>query len=681
MSRLLPIAFLLFLVAACTSREQAALNFSLSSAGPNGIQLQKVLDHYSGPADSLKLKAAKFLIVNMPYHYGFYGGEINKYDEVFSMIDSLAYYQGSITNADRSRLGEQVLQRYGAPQPARAIKVPDTKRVSADYLITNIDLAFTVWQTAPWSKKTSFADFCDYILPYRIRNEQIQHWRPWFYHQYMQMARRYPHADSPRFVFNAMNWDLSTETNFTVYFNKYFPFPQSISDVMKGKIGGCETTSFFSTTAMRAAGLPVALDFIPHWGNTNNRHYMPRLVSHVNPLPLLTNQNKAQNTWYLVDFSSEVDESRHLFKPEDMPPGLYVQYVRTIPKVYRYTYSLSPELLAINRSVPPDQVSPEFRSCDLKDVTEEYIRSSDITIKIGTGLSRYQLAYLCVFDITGWKPVALSRIRQDSAVFKKMGQNVIYLPAIYSHNVFRPTGPAFYIDSLNVRHQLAPRLNKTQELRVLRKTALYSYTAYHTEILKGGRFEGSDSADFKKADTLYTIDKYPFYMNEVSLSKQRRYRYLRYVAPHTDIREADNVAEVQFYGSGDPKPLKGAAIGSQGTAGHEITKAFDGDMNTYYENAAQKDGWIGLDLGADSQVRLSRIRYCPRNDTNCILPEDKYELFYWDGEWISLGVQKAEDYKLIYKNAPVNTLFWLKDLTGGNEERLFTYEDGSQVWW
>jgi hypothetical protein len=40
-------------------------------AGRNQRQLQRVLNHYSrDPADSLKLRAAKFLIDNMAYHYG-----------------------------------------------------------------------------------------------------------------------------------------------------------------------------------------------------------------------------------------------------------------------------------------------------------------------------------------------------------------------------------------------------------------------------------------------------------------------------------------------------------------------------------------------------------------------------------------------------------------------------------
>src|SRR5690554_1958283 len=42
---------------------------ALEQAGDNRAELQKVIDHYSkAPADSLKLKAAYFLIKHMPGH-------------------------------------------------------------------------------------------------------------------------------------------------------------------------------------------------------------------------------------------------------------------------------------------------------------------------------------------------------------------------------------------------------------------------------------------------------------------------------------------------------------------------------------------------------------------------------------------------------------------------------------
>jgi len=673
--------FLLLQASSCSDRGKASLSSALRSAGSNRQELQKVLDRYSRPADSLKLRAAKFLITNMPYHHGYYGNEIKKYGKIFSIIDSLLYRKEVVTVQDRMLIGDSLLNVYGPPQGQLAEKIPDMKIMTGNYLITNIDFAFKAWKTAPWSKKVSFEDFCEYILPYRVRDEQIQQWRPAFYYQYTAMARNYKHADTPRIIFNSMNWDLGYETNFTVYFSKYFPFPQSLSDVIKGKVGGCETTTFFSATAMRAAGLPVAMDFIPHWGNTNNRHYMTRLVDHSGNRVLLTNQNMAGKTWHLVDFSTEFDEHRHVFTPNDMPEGLYVQYVRTIPKVYRYTFSQSPELTEVKETASPGELSPELSSMPFKDVTREYILCSSYTLRMSPELKKFKLAYLCVFDILGLKPVAVSRIERDTAAFHDIGRNIVYQPAVFGDSEFKPAGDPFYIDSTDRVVILKKEGNKKQDLRILRKTALYSYTAYHAEILKGGRFEGCDQPGFQHPVLLDSIGKYPFYMNEITIRYPKHYRYLRYIAPVTNIQEPDNIAELQFYETGSTVRLKGQLIGSEGSPGHEIAMAFDNDINTYYENKAYKNGWIGIDLGKNSHARVSRIRFCPRNDTNCILPENQYELFYWDGQWMSLGIQRANGYSLTYKDAPTGVLFWLRCRSGGNEERCFTYEGGRQKWW
>ncbi len=96
------------------------------------------------------------------------------------------------------------------------------------------------------------------------------------------------------------------------------------------------------------------------------------------------------------------------------------------------------------------------------------------------------------------------------------------------------------------------------------------------------------------------------------------------------------------------------------------------------------------------------------DDTNTILPKNKYELYCWEGEqWKTLGVKELSqtdldaeikkmglDFKktvffdntddkkfLFYGNVPVGSLFLLRNLTQGKEERIFTVEDGKQIWW
>ena len=677
---LLVISWLCLLASCIDNRDQVALERALHAAGSNRTELEKVLAHYSGPGDSLQRRAAIFLIGNMPSHEAEYGDEIDKYRKVFDIIDTMSYRQDLVTVADRIRAGDSLLRTYGPPDPGRVQTIADLRKVTAAYLITDIDYAFRAWRTASWSKEVTFADFCEYILPYRIRDEQLQYWRPAAYFQYARMAQNY-HSDTLRRIFYAMRWDLGFENNFTVYFNRYFPFRQSFSDILKGKVGGCETTSLFAAAAMRSAGLPVALDFIPHWGNATSIHYMVSLVDHMAPPALISNENKPVNTWYLVDFSSETDARRHTFSKDDLPEGLEVQYVRTIPKVYRYTFSTDSRLSQIRRNISPADLAPAFRSGNFRDVTPEYISCSDYSMPVSPSLQQLKVAYLCVFDITGWRPVAIAEIVHGQALFKNIGHNVLYLPAGYRDGGIIPAGDPFFIDSSAKIHSEKIDKRKIISQHLIRKTALYSYTAYHTEALKGGRFEGANDSTFQHPVLLDSIRHYPFYMNELTIRKPGRFRYLRYVAPQTAIPESDNIAEVQFYTAGSPAPLQGRTIGSEGSPDHGIEKAFDNDLNSYYENKAGKNGWIGLDLGLKNRARISLIRFCPRNDTNCIIPGNDYELFYWDGQWISLGVRKAGSYALDYTNVPAGTIYWLRCRSGGDEERIFTYEGGMQHWW
>ena len=68
-------------------------------------------------------------------------------------------------------------------------------------------------------------------------------------------------------------------------------------------------------------------------------------------------------------------------------------------------------------------------------------------------------------------------------------------------------------------------------------------------------------------------------------------------------------------------------------------------------------------------------------DSNNIRVGDMYELRYWQEGWQSLGRMSAESDTLVYRDVPAGALLWLYNHSGGREERIFTYENGKQVWW
>ncbi len=58
-----------------------------------------------------------------------------------------------------------------------------------------------------------------------------------------------------------------------------------------------------------------------------------------------------------------------------------------------------------------------------------------------------------------------------------------------------------------------------------------------------------------------------------------------------------------------------------------------------------------------------------------------YELFYWADGWQSIGKAVATDQPLVFENVPAGCLYWLVAEESDREERIFTIENGEQVWW
>ncbi|MDR1338747.1 MAG: hypothetical protein LBK58_01610 [Prevotellaceae bacterium] len=111
------------------------INAVLFMAGDNRPELEKVLKHYSkNPSDSLKLLAARFLIVNMPDRKSEY------YD---APLENVATVLLRWTSSSDKKL---VMDTYGLGELTVR---EDVKYITGDYLIENIELAFKVWKEQP----------------------------------------------------------------------------------------------------------------------------------------------------------------------------------------------------------------------------------------------------------------------------------------------------------------------------------------------------------------------------------------------------------------------------------------------------------------------------------------------------------------------------------------------------
>ena len=65
----------------------------------------------------------------------------------------------------------------------------DIKTVKADYLISAINDACELWHKVNWRNDYSVEIFYDYVLPYRILNENLSSWRKIIAEEFPEIGR------------------------------------------------------------------------------------------------------------------------------------------------------------------------------------------------------------------------------------------------------------------------------------------------------------------------------------------------------------------------------------------------------------------------------------------------------------------------------------------------------------
>ena len=425
----------------------------------------------------------------------------------------------------------------------------------------------------------------------------------------------------------------------------------TLSSICKYRTGKCQDEASYTIALSRYLGIPTALDFVPHWGNRPNDHVWSVVI-----LP------NGKSTPFYMGFA----------------PGDTAQYAHSYikPKIFRSKFELNREIvddLSGEKSVPKF-----FRIPTFIDVTDEYYKTTDVKRDIPEKYRDHHVAYICVSDREHWVPVHYGKISWGKATFKSMGRNILYTVGIWENNHIVPIGNPFIINADGSIRDIVCDKAKKQTLNLYRKYPFFAKFDAFNNRMGLGRFQGSNVNDFSKENTFFTHEGATegcWLEKKLEPSKQT-YKYLRYIGWNGSYC---NVNEIEFYNSKGEK-LTGKIIGTQGTDKHTKETVFDGDVLTGFNGISPDGHWVGLELPKPSDV--AKIRYMPRNDGNCVAVGDKYQLLMYDnGKWKTLAWKRATDNSLVFDNMPSNGLYLLKDRTRGKEERVFTYEDGKQVWW
>ncbi len=662
--------------------QEALLKGTFLQAGKNSTELLAVLKHFQD--DPQKFEAAKFLIANMFDKISLDSASVLESQPFYDLLAGYIRQNGKYEDTEiYYYLCDSLKNQY----PDSTVRVAgqyrlDNTFLSARFLIDHIDRAFEAWHNAPWKDRVDFDDFCNYILPYKSGNDYWGDSRRYFRTKYEDTVSRFANES---YISAGKCIDDTIKNNFQQdgrFFDK-FPFmrPTTLRNYASAQLGTCIEANTTVISAMRSFGIPAVLNFIPYWGNSNAGHHWTEIIGEPSKgrydneqLPSPKNREDIVNDMFWFKFDCETLEG--------IPENVQIRTCRTVPKVFRCNYAIRLDGLA---SIAPTGDIPHlFKNRGLEDITDRFVDCADVDVPLDEESLPDEFAYLCCYDPDNisWTPVAWGKVRNKKARFEKMGKNIVYLPAYYRGGRIIPSGPPFLltrngkIEFLNGCDRIHP------EVTVYSKVPFRNHCLYYAYVLLGTRFLAADRQDLSDTVLLHSIDKIPYYGQNVTVEKAPPSRYgIFYFGAEN---EYGFIAELEFWGldeNGNEVALKGKPFGNPGRYGNTAQELMDANRESFFYGKMDDVGYVGLDFG--KPYRITRIKYHPRSDDNNIVPGELYELYYWTTNgWESLGRQIGrEDKTLRYSNVPQNTLLRVHNHTRGKENRIFLYDNDKQIFY
>ncbi|MBN2167104.1 MAG: hypothetical protein JW717_12565 [Marinilabiliaceae bacterium] len=530
----------------------------------------------------------------------------------------------------------------------------DSLLITDSYLARNAELSIKAWQESEWYNSVDFEVFCNYVLPYKLTEEVPDHWRDSLYQYHQKLIVRNPvlkNLDSLyQYHLTKTYYSLTSREKL----NGIYKSASNYSWLTISGEGECRERCRYTMYHLRAAGAPATYDYIPHWGNSSSaihayvglahkeKQFDKLLKNNNDPHNLVNDLNAAMTAYKLQEFINE-----------EVPQGMYLQCEKTIPKIYRQTWANQDKMIGVLNGSPKNEVDFNLIKPNMIDVTAQYLNCGEFSLRKKL-FDSHSLAYLAIFDINGWIPVAFSEFNiLGTAKFENIGKNVVYLPAAKKDEEIIPLGNPFCITSNGEKNEYYSKFDSLINMNLIRKYPLFAYSARHTFPFKGCILQGSDEESFSEFVNLDTIKASPFFELKMDLSGKQRFLYYRL---WTEGTHKLYVNKFLFYRIDENNCRK------------EIKRELIRKGNLLYARI-------------DTVCTIDHLIVWPRNDENYIITGDKYELYYWDGQWVSAGEKEAIGFNLNYNDIPSGTIYWLKCLSGGEEERIFTYENGKQVWW
>ena len=144
----------------------------------------------------------------------------------------------------------------------------DLKTLSAEFLISNCELAYQARRNTIWGQKISDEVFYSYVLPYANLNERVEDWRLDFYNKFYPMVKDLKSAYEAVVV---LNHKIYEELG-VIYSTSRPKADQSPYESIDAGMASCTGLSILLIDVCRSVGIPARFVGTPSWYNNSGNH-------------------------------------------------------------------------------------------------------------------------------------------------------------------------------------------------------------------------------------------------------------------------------------------------------------------------------------------------------------------------------------------------------------------------
>lgn len=196
----------------------------------------------------------------------------------------------------------------------------DLTTLKAEYLITNINLAYKAKKEFTWAQTLPDSIFFNDVLPYALMNERRDDWRQDFYNRFAPIVKDCKTVEEAIKILN----DTIIDVVAVKYSTEREKPDQSPYESIDQGLASCSGLSVLLTDAFRAVGIPSRLAGVPKWTLKDGNHNWNEVW--VNGRWYFTEYYPSglDRSWFLADAGvANVDEPKNWIYASSWKPAEY----------------------------------------------------------------------------------------------------------------------------------------------------------------------------------------------------------------------------------------------------------------------------------------------------------------------------------------------------------------------